>query len=118
MVVIEDLLNNIKRKVYGRPVEVSPNAVYYCVIEEEEFSGVGDCIQLQSSHRIQRGIHFYNDLESKSIIPIWLDRDSYQIDALGEPVKYITFFLPERLKLNLSTQRLENQVGLVFNEQL
>lgn len=114
MVVLETLLNNVKRKVYGRPGDVAPNAVYYFVIEEQEFTGVGDCILLQSNHQVSRSGHFYPQHESRALLPIWLARDEYHIESSAEPIIYITFFLPERLKMNLAQQPIENQAGLVF----
>jgi|LauGreDrversion4_2_1035121.scaffolds.fasta_scaffold21132_2 hypothetical protein len=114
MVVLETLLNNVKRKVYGRPVDVSPNAVYYCVIEEQEFTGIGDCILLQSNHQVSRSGHFYPIPQARSILPIWLAREEYHVEPSAEPIVYITFFLPDRLKMNLADQPIENHVGLVF----
>lgn len=114
MVVLDTLLNNVKRKVYGRPVDISPNTVYYCVVEEEEFTGIGDCILLQSNHQVSRLGQFYPPPEARSLLPIWLARDEYHVESNGHPIVYITFFLPERLKVNLADQPIENQVGLVF----
>lgn len=114
MVVLDTLLNNIKRKVYGRPVDISPNRVYYYVIEEQEFTGIGDCILIQSNHQVSRSGQFYHPTQSKSLLPIWLARDEYHVERTIEPIVYISFFLPDRLKMNLAQLPIENQVGLIF----
>jgi hypothetical protein len=114
MVLLEDLINNIKRKVYGRPVDMRPTYLYYCEIEEYEFSSIGDCVIIHSGHTVVQGDHVYNELESKSMIPIWLEPHS--VLSTDRAIQYTAFFLPNQLKVNLSRQRVENHAGLVFNE--
>ena len=114
MVLLENIINNIKRKINGRPGDIQPTCIYYCSIEEDQFTGVGDCIILESDQTVIQGERIYNELESKSMIPIWLVPHSILPSELS--IRYTSFFLPNHLKVNLSGQRLENNAGLVFNE--
>ena len=114
MVCLEVLVNNTRRKVYGRPVDIEPTCIYYCDVEEDVFTGVGDCIILHSDHTVLQGDRVYTTIEAKSILPIWMVAIS--ILPGDFPIRYTALFFPHNLKVNLSTQRLENQAGLVFNE--
>lgn len=116
MVLIEYIINNVKRKVYGRPGQLAPHVLFYCVIEEEEFSHTGDCILFQSPVQVNVDDRLYTEQEANSLLPLWLIQDRIRVTPSLLPIKYITFFLPTRLKENLNTRRIENQAGLTFTE--
>jgi hypothetical protein len=114
MVFLENILNNITHKVHGRPGDINPRVVYYCDIEEEELTLTGDCVIFQSPVRVSRQGVPYTAQQSRSILPLFLIREQLEVEPIETPIKYTCFFLPERLKLNLQEDRLENQGGLVF----